>query len=69
MVTAKDTTKARLLVSMTLAPGTRIGPFEVLTPLGAGGGGRGRCGDFGLAKLSPPKDGGKSSRRQERGLS
>src|SRR5450830_949814 len=37
VVTAKDTTKAKLLVSLSLSPGTRIGPFEVLTPLGAGG--------------------------------
>ncbi len=22
---------------MTLAPGTRLGPYEILTPLGAGG--------------------------------
>jgi eukaryotic-like serine/threonine-protein kinase len=37
VVTAKDTTKAKLLVSLSLASGTRIGPFEVITPLGAGG--------------------------------
>ena len=43
---AMDASRLKLNIFMPLAPGSRLGPYEILSPIGAGG-----MGEVGLVPL------------------